>query len=130
MDTEEALNNETAIWYTNYDNLKSFVSLFKRLPSKNAEDSFESSLGIWFNYIRVGVKNDLSDNENVEVKALLSLTFDFLSHLFYHVRSYDDRFMILEDIVKKNKSLPFCCVSFIKTIRILGIWTMTLASNN
>ena len=130
MDTELALNNDTAIWYTNYDNLKSFVSLFKRLPSKNAADSFESSLGIWFNYIRVGVKNDLSDNENVEVKALLSLTFDFLSHLFYHVRSYDDRFMILEDIVKKNKSLPFCSVSFIKTIRIFGIWTMTLASNN
>ena len=54
----------------------------------------------------------------------------FLSHLFHLVRSYDDRFMILEDIVKKNKSLPFCSVSFIKTIRIFGIWTMTLASNN
>ena len=70
MDTEFALNNETAIWYTNYDNLKSFVSLFKRLPSKNAEDSFESSLGIWFNHIRVEVKNDLGDNENVEVKGI------------------------------------------------------------
>lgn len=34
MDTEEELYNETAIWYANYDNLKSYVLSFKRLPSK------------------------------------------------------------------------------------------------
>jgi hypothetical protein len=127
MDTEEALNSETAIWYTNYDNLKRFVSLFNRLPSKNAVDIFESTIGDWFNDARVDVKMYLSNNKNVEVKSLLLITFDTLSHLFSHIKSYDDRFMIIEDIIKKNKSLPLCSVSFIKTIRILCIWTMALA---
>ena len=130
MDTEEALNSETAIWYTNYDNLKRFVSLFNRLPSKNAVDIFESTIGVWFNDARVDVKMYLSNNKNVEVKSLLLITFDTLSHLFSHIKSYDDRFIILEDIIKKNKSLPLCSASFIKTIRILGIWTMVQASNN
>ena len=130
MDTEEALYNETATWYANYDNLKCYVLLLKRLPSKNAVESFEKALGVWFNERREEAKMYTSGNENIEVRTLLSIVFDSLIQLFRVVKSYDERFAILDDIIKRNRALPLCSVSFIKTIRILGLWTMTLPSNN
>ena len=127
MDTEGALNNETAIWYTNYDNLKSYLLLFKRLPSNNAVDSFERGLGVWFNETRADVETGLSKNDN-EVCSLITLIFDFLSQLFRHIVPYDERFRILDDIIRKNRTLPSCSVSFIMMIRIIGVWAMTLVT--
>jgi hypothetical protein len=71
-----------------------------------------------------------SGNESIEVRTLLSIMFDALTQIFRVVKSYDQRFVILDDIMKRNTTSPLCSVSFIKTLRIIGLWTMTLPSNN